>query len=615
MLNYPPVGMITTLLFVAHLLICIFSFRLILSFQLTNYSRRISRQLNQFFMKKPLNYLFGILAVLSLTRCSKQGVVNASIKTNIAKSSKSAFDASNYPSYNTSPLPPDQTGMNSNAVQLATKFSLGINIGNTMEAINGENGWGNPNITQALIDTYKQRGFTAVRIPCEWDMSKIINTTTEQIDPAWLARVQQVVQYCVNDGLYVILNIHWDDGWLQGNCTTAAQASVNAKQKALWEQIATQMRGFDEHLIFASANEPDVSDATGMSVLLSYHQTFINAVRSTGGHNSYRNLLIQGPGTDITKTNTLMNTMPTDQVAGRLMVEVHYYTPYNFCLMNGDASWGKMFYYWGSGYHTTFDPTRNATYGEESDVNTYFQQMKTKFVNNGIPVVMGEFAAWRRNISGDSLTFNAASVSYWNNYIVHTALANGILPFLWDTGSIINRSTYAVQDYQQLASLTQGTQNGSTQTFQVGSVYQIINRYSFKPLEIWGWGTANGSTADQWDYSAGQNQQFKVQSAANGGYLLTPVHTSGKCLEVLNWSGSNGATVDIWSYSGTGGNNQNWLIQPTDNGYYKIINVNSGKALEVTLGTNAATPLRNGTAVDQYDYNGGKNQQWGFVKI
>ncbi|MCR8557208.1 cellulase family glycosylhydrolase [Mucilaginibacter sp. BJC16-A38] len=564
-------------------------------------------------MKNTLNYLLCILAILALISCTKQVVVNQHAKPIISKKISSSL--ASYPSWNTNPIAPDQTGVTSTAVQIASRINLGINIGNTMEAPGNENGWGAPNITQALIDSYKQRGFNAIRIPCEWDYSHIINTTTEQIDPAWLSRVQAVVQYCVNDGLYVILNIHWDGGWLQQNCTTAAQVAVNAKQKALWEQIATQLRGFDEHLLFASTNEPDVSDATGMSVLLSYHQTFINAVRSTGGHNSYRTLVVQGPSTDITKTNSLMNTMPTDAASNRLMVEVHYYTPYNFCLMDGDASWGKMFYYWGSGYHTTFDPARNATYGEESDVNSYFQSMKTKFVNNGIPVVMGEFAAGRRSVSGDSLTFNVASRAYWHNYVIHTALANGMLPFLWDTGSIISRSNYSVQDQQQLAAMVQGTQTGSSQTFQVGGVYQILNRYSFKPLEISGWGTANGSLADQWDYMVGQNQQFKVVSGSNGHHLLIPMHAQGTCLEVYGWSGSNGATVDIWSYSGSGGNNQNWSIQATDNGYYKILNANSGKALEVSLGSNAATPLRNGTSVDQYDYSGGKNQQWAFVKI
>ncbi|SDP28855.1 Aryl-phospho-beta-D-glucosidase BglC, GH1 family [Mucilaginibacter sp. OK268] len=558
---------------------------------------------------RTVNYFYCIAIMLVVSGCHKQQMANPPVNP-LVKTGTKTLTATSYPSYNTSPLPPDQTGMSSTAVQIASRIQLGFNIGNTMEAVNNENGWGAPNITQAFIDKVKQSGFTAIRIPCNWNWSHVPDSTTSKIDPAWLSRVQQVVQYCVNDGLYVILNIHWDGGWLDNNITTAAQAAVNAKQKALWEQIATQMRGFDEHLLFASANEPPAADATGMSILLSYHQTFINAVRSTGGHNSYRTLVIQGPSTDIVKTNSLMNTLPSDPASNRMMVEVHYYTPYNFCLMDGDASWGNMFYYWGSGYHSTTDPSRNATYGEESDLNGYFQSMKTKFVNQGIPVVLGEFAAGRRSsLTGDAYNLHIASRAYWYNYVIHQALLNGMLPFLWDTGSIIDRSTYAVKDQQQLAAMVQGAQSSTSPGIQAGSVYQIVNRYSFKALDIAGWGTANQTLADQWDYSAGSNQQFKVQPAGSG-YLLTPMHTSGKCLEINGWSNANGGFADLWAYTGTGGNNQNWLIQPTDNGYYKIINVNSGKALEV-----AQSSLANGGALDQWDYNGGKNQQWAFLKL
>ncbi len=566
-------------------------------------------------MKKTLSYFLCILAMLALTRCTKPQIASPDVKP-LAKTGTKAFAATSYPSYNISPLAPDQTGMTSTATQIAANMTLGINIGNTLEAQYNENGWGQPNITQALIDSYKQRGFNAIRIPCNWNWSHVPDSTTAKIDPAWLARVQQVVQYCINDGMYAILNIHWDGGWLELNCTTAAQAAVNAKQKALWEQIATQMRGFDQHLIFASANEPNATDTTGMRVLLSYHQTFINAVRSTGGHNSYRTLVIQGPkGGDMVYTNNLMNTMPTDPASNRLMVEIHNYTPWNFCLMDVDASWGNVFYYWGAGYHTTFDVAHNPYWGEESTLSGYFQTMKTKFVDHGIPVIMGEFAVMDRNLAGDSLNFNLASRAYWYNFCMHQALANGIHPFLWDTGSLINRSTYAVKDQRDLAALVQGAQTGASPAFQVGGVYQIINRYSFKPLEIGGWATANGSLANQWDYVAGANQQFKVQAAANGSYLLTPMHVSGKCLEVWGWSGANGGAVDMWAYTGTGSVNQNWLIQPTYDGFYKIINVNSGKALEVGLGNNAAIPFRNGSVADQFDYFGGKNQQWAFVKI
>jgi endoglucanase len=584
--------------------------------QFINSGRFKYRQPNHFFMKKTLSYFLCILAIPALTRCTKPQIASPDVKP-LAKTSTKAFAVTSYPNYNISPLAPDQTGMTSTATQIAANMTLGINIGNTLEAQYNENAWGNPNITQALIDSYKQKGFNAIRIPCNWNWSHVPDSTTEKIDPAWLARVQQVVQYCVNDGMYAILNIHYDGGWLENNCTTTAQAAVNAKQKALWEQIATQMRGFDQHLIFASANEPNsATDSTGMRVLLSYHQTFINAVRSTGGHNSYRTLVIQGPkGGDMVYTNNLMNTMPTDPASNRLMVEIHNYSPWNFCLMDADASWGNAFYYWGAGYHTTFDVAHNPYWGEESTLSGYFQTMKTKFVDHGIPVIMGEFAVMDRNLAGDSLNFNLASRAYWYNFCMHQASANGIHPFLWDTGSLINRSTYAVKDQRDLAALVQGAQTGASPAFQVGSVYQIINRYSFKPLEIQGWGTTNGALADQWEYVAGANQQFKVQAAANGSYLLTPMHVSGKCLEVWGWSGANGGAVDMWAYTGTGGNNQNWLIQPTYDGFYKIINVNSGKALEVTLGADAAIPFRNGSAVDQSDYYGGKNQQWGFVKI
>jgi endoglucanase len=369
-----------------------------------------------------------------------------------------------YPSYNTNPLPPDPTGMSSNAVQLAANIRLGWNLGNTLEAIGGETAWGNPQVTQALIDKVKQSGFNAVRIPCSWD--QYANASTAQIQAQWLDRVKQVVQYCINDGLYVVLNIHWDGGWLDGHITTREQASVNAKQKAFWEQIATKLRDFDEHLMFASANEPPVSNATEMSVLLSYHQTFINAVRSTGGKNTYRVLVIQGPSTDIDNTTNLMNTLPSDPTANKMMAEVHYYGPWQFCGLTTDESWGTMFYYWGNGYHSTNDPSRNANWGEEDYVIAEFQKMKTKFVNQGIPVVLGEYGAIRRTtLTGAALTLHLASRAYWDKYITQQARANGLLPFYWDEGSlgnngfgIMNRQANTVGDQQVLDALVQGAQ-------------------------------------------------------------------------------------------------------------------------------------------------------------
>jgi len=365
-----------------------------------------------------------------------------------------------YPNYNTSPIASDATGMSSDAVTLASKMHFGWNIGNTLEAIGGETVWGNPKVTKDLITFVKSCGFNAIRIPCSWNQYS--NTSTGLINADWMNRVKEIVQYCVDNDMYVMLNIHWDGGWLENNCTTDKQVANNAKQKAFWQQIATALRDFDEHLLFASANEPNVANAEQMGVLLSYHQTFIKAVRSTGGRNTYRNLIIQGPSTDIDKTNQLMGSLPTDPTANRMLAEVHYYTPYQFCGLDKDETWGKMFYFWGKNYHSTTMTDRNATWGEEADVDKYFASMKTKFVDKGIPVIIGEFGAMRRsNLTGDDLKLHLDSRAYYLKYVVKQAKANGLIPFYWDAGgnnsfSLINRTNLTVGDQQALDAMIQG---------------------------------------------------------------------------------------------------------------------------------------------------------------
>ncbi|WNH09519.1 glycoside hydrolase family 5 protein [Thalassobellus suaedae] len=196
----------------------------------------------------------------------------------------------------------------------------------------------------------------------------------------------------------------------------------------------------------------------------SYHQTFVDAVRATGGKNAYRTLVVQGPSTDIEKTNDLMTTLPIDTVSDRMMAEVHYYTPWQFAGLTEDASWGKMFYYWGSGFHSTTDTERNATWGEEAELDGYFQSMKTKFVDQGIPVILGEFGAIRHTtLTGDDLTLHLNSRAYYLKYLVQQAKANGLLPFYWDEGSIGNngfglfdRSNNTVSDQQAIDALIDG---------------------------------------------------------------------------------------------------------------------------------------------------------------
>lgn len=428
---------------------------------------------------KHLCALFLILTLLSA--CGSSSGSNTSANNNSGNTpgdntnnGGSKVTESLFPNYNTSAIAADNKGMESNAQQLANQISLGWNIGNTMEATGGETAWGNPMISDELIQLVKDSGFNAIRLPVAWD--QYADQDTAEIDTAWLDRVKQVVQYIVDKDMYVLVNIHWDGGWLENNINPTSQELVNARQKAYWQQIATHLREFDERLLFASANEPHVEKAEQMNVLMSYHQTFVDAVRETGGKNAYRVLVVQGPKTDIELTQQLWQEMPVDTIDSRLMMEVHYYTPYQFALMEEDQNWGDQFFYWGEDFHSLDDSTRNATWGEEEAVLEFFGWMKQKFVDQGIPIVLGEYSAIRRigQLQGDALELHLQSRAYYHKYVTEQAIAHGMLPFYWDNGGtghlasgLFDRANLTVFDQQTIDALQSGlqtAQQSSTQT-------------------------------------------------------------------------------------------------------------------------------------------------------
>lgn len=321
------------------------------------------------------------------------------------------------------------------AKAIAAEMGYGWNLGNTLETPGGAPYWA-PLPNQAVIDVVKAAGFKTVRLPTAWDS----HASNGVIDAAWLAQVKSIVDMCIKDSLFVVLNSHWDRGWLEENISTASQTAVNAKQKTYWTQVANHFKGYGRHLLFASANEPAVQDAYGtafgsdrVAVLNSYHQTFIDAVRATGGNNASRTLLIQGPRADIELTNQVHNTLPTDKIADRLMFEIHFY-PYQFTLMQKDESWGNQFFYWGKNNHSTTDAAHNPTWGEEAFVDSVFGLMKTKFVDRNIPVLVGEFGAGlRTTLSGDAYRLHVQSRRSFYEHVAKSAKARGLVPVAWDT--------------------------------------------------------------------------------------------------------------------------------------------------------------------------------------
>ncbi|WP_143774473.1 cellulase family glycosylhydrolase [Niastella vici] len=480
------------------------------------------------------------------------------------------------------------------AQTIASQMKVGWNLGNTLEAICGETVWGGATTTQQLINTVKASGFNTIRLPVSWDC----HATNGVIDPNWMARVKQVVDYCMNQNLYVIINIHWDNGWLENNVTTSAQASVNAKQQNYWTQIGNYFKNYNERLLFASANEPNATDATGMSVLLSYHQTFINAVRATGGNNSSRTLIIQGPQTNIDLTNNLMNTMPTDQIANRLMVEVHYYTPWQFCGLTEDASWGSMFYYWGNGYHSTTDASRNATWGEESEVERGLGLMKSKFIDKGIPVIIGEYAAVKRNLSAPSdQSLHVASRLYFYKYLVNSARSKGIIPICWDINmQMYNRSTSAVLDQPVIDAIMQGA------GISTGSYVTLTNRATGLLIDGM-YRSSNGSNAGQYSSSGSDAQKWVLEPA--GSYVKIKNKATGIYLDGMGRT-ANGSICGQWATSSS--NNQQWL-QVAAGSYMKFQNRATGLYLD---GLGATT---NGADLGQWQNSSSNNQQWAVTTL
>jgi hypothetical protein len=479
----------------------------------------------------------------------------------------------------------------------------GWNIGNTLEL------WDDPAPTQALINSAASSGFNAVRIPCAWYTNSDKNTY--QINASYMAKVKQTVDWCLGAGMTVVINDHWDYGWMNDHLTGTVDPTINAMMNSYWSQIATTFAGYNNRLLFAAANEPPADTPAKVSELMTYYQTFINAVRSKGGNNSSRWLVIQGPGTDIDATDTTMNTLPSDPTPGRLMVEIHYYTPFQFTLMGADQSWGNMFFFWGTGYHSTTMPSRNATWGEEAYMDSEFQKMTNKFVNHGIPVIVGEFGAYKRRnlLSGADYDLNYASTTYFNKSVVASAHRHGLSPFFWNTpGYLFDWTTGAFQDRITTDSVTgrgalpvPATDGSPVRN----GTYKIAVRNSGKALDAAGWGTANGTQIQQWTYLGGNNQLWTVTNRGNNQYSIIGVQ-SGKAIDINGWDTADGTKVQLWDYSG--GNNQKFTFTATGGGYYRITPVHApNSCLDLSSYSSA-----DGAAVQLWTYGGGENQQWVF---
>lgn len=317
------------------------------------------------------------------------------------------------------------------ASALAKAMGFGANIGNTLEnTTTWETGWGQPPISKAFIDGMAKGGIKSVRVPVAWDTY----AANGVIDAAKLARVKEVVAWITGAGMYAIVNIHWDGGWIFNENKPDAYKltdAVKTKFASYWKQIATGFNDVGHSLILEGINEEgrfyvngDSNGMPDMPALNELNQLFVTTVREQGGFNSTRALLIAGFHTDIAKTCVDAFQVPTDPAgSGRLLLSIHFYDPYPFTLMEDPASWGSPTDTWG-------------TDAEKKALQDMFDQLGSFSTGKKIPVILGEFAVTR----GMKVMRQPAARVLWMESVAKACMSRGMVPVLWDTGSEINRS-------------------------------------------------------------------------------------------------------------------------------------------------------------------------------
>ena len=325
-------------------------------------------------------------------------------------------------------MPVNATGVvaeKNEAFEFVDAMRVGWNLGNALDSVDlkkqgivtdltyttpeifYETLWGNPVTTKEMIEGIAEGGFGAVRVPVSYYDHFDENF---KISESWLIRVEEIVNYVLDSGMYCIINLHHEDGWIIADAEQIEQIDVGFAR--LWRQIAEHFKEYDNRLAFEGFNE--IVDAEehwtwtspeNYAAINRLNQTFVDTVRSVGGNNAERFLILKTFAAGVTKSIIDAFVLPQDSAKERLVIGVHSYSPYPFSDLRIDMS-------------TT--PTKaNSFY-------TILANLKKKFIDEGIPVVFTEFGARNKNNTEDR-----------GNYVkqyVGTAKQYGITCFWWDDG-------------------------------------------------------------------------------------------------------------------------------------------------------------------------------------
>lgn len=370
-------------------------------------------------MKLSTKVLTAVAAVLSLglVSCGKSKIPNTASK--IVKEPQ-AFNAE------------------LTSLELTKLMGNGINLANTLEAYGAndlglgkdpkeyETFWGQPVTTAEQMKLYKAAGFDSIRIPVAWTNAMDWKNRNFTIGTDYLDRVEEVVNYALDAGLYVVFNDHWDGDWwgMFGSHTEQTRQDAWELYKSMWTQLANRFKNYSEKVIFEGGNEeigsrlndvmavPDsgaLSEDECFETANKINQTFVDLIRSTGGNNENRFLLIPGYGTEIDRTCDARFVMPTDTAKDKLLISVHYYTPWGYC-------GGTSVNHWG-------------TQREVAEMNSNMEKMAVHFTEKGYGVIIGEYSVPPK--SDGSVKNN--TLEWLENFLDNCDYYN-FCPMLWDIG-------------------------------------------------------------------------------------------------------------------------------------------------------------------------------------
>lgn len=286
-------------------------------------------------------------------------------------------------------------------------MGAGWNLGNSLDAIGpDETAWNNPKTTKGMIDAIAARGFKTIRVPVTWRMHMGM-APDYTIEPAWLDRVEQVVNYAFANNIYVIINTHHENEWIIPSPNQAE--NVTNRLNKVWTQIALRFKDYNGHLIFETLNEPRIegtpTEWTGgtaeeRNCVNQYNQAAVDAIRATGGKNTTRMIII-APQSAANKPVTI-NALIVPDNDPNILISIHNYFPVDFSLD------------WGS----------------DEDIEALrrsFDALSEAFTNKGRAVVIGEWGSINHGTPSARLEHA--------KHFAREASKRGMCPVWWDNGT------------------------------------------------------------------------------------------------------------------------------------------------------------------------------------